>query len=64
MELSINLNQWTTPTAFAEKNGVSPQVVNNWAQRNKIQRIYIAELNITLVAELGAPVPHGTKAEK
>jgi hypothetical protein len=47
--VTIDLNEWSTPSELAKQWNVTRQVVNNWYARGKLERVFIEELGLTLV---------------
>lgn len=49
MKIEIDTTVWTRPTMYAEKNGLTPQMVSNQIAKGILQVRYIRELRLTLV---------------
>lgn len=47
--VTIDTNEWCTPTQLARNFGVTKQVINNWVKRGKVIRMRVPELEISLV---------------
>lgn len=47
--IEIDLRIWTTPSKYAALHKVSKQVVSNWIKRGHLEKLFIPELNLTLV---------------
>jgi hypothetical protein len=49
--LKIDLNKWQTQKDYAKENGVSPQLLQNWVKRKKIEIWDVKPLSLILVAK-------------
>jgi|GEM_PF-4792561 len=47
--LNINLENWTTPSRYARELGISNQRLNGMIALGKVRKVYIKELDLTLV---------------
>ena len=47
--VNINLEHWTTPSKYAKELGISNQRLNGMIALGKIRKVYVKELDLTLV---------------
>jgi hypothetical protein len=47
--VNISLERWTTPSKYAKELGISNQRLNGMIALGKIRKVYIKELDLTLV---------------
>jgi len=47
--VNISLERWTTPSKYAKELGISNQRLNGMIALGKVRKVYIKELDLTLV---------------